>query len=456
MTQPADAPAQPSNDLDVKDMSTQLSLRLQKLQLESFRGFDTLTIDFPAEGPSVFIGVNGCGKSSILDAIAMHLRSWTHAIFHEAFDHELSQARASDVKERNRRAVIAVSMQTTNATEQWSIQIRSDTPSGTLSTAHVSIKELRNSLADFGNNSVPVLCHYPATRRLGDRVSDKNERVPLALVHPNELDAYLGALAGGFGPFGDFVQWFRNEEDSENETRLRIDNAYRNPRLEVVRRALQQFLEVLSGGAPYTDMRMERIETAAGRRAAKKNPELVIDKDGVRLSIAQLSEGEKNTLLMVADLASRLGIANPGSKEPLLGNGIVLIDEVDLHLHPAWQRELIPALGKTFPGCQFIVTTHSAQVLGRVPKDNVFILENFQLVRNRPHTYGRDANSILGEVMGVPERPKDIEELIRTASRLVDEERLDEAKAALKNLADAVGDDDSMVVRIRTLMSFLG
>jgi predicted ATP-binding protein involved in virulence len=231
-----------------------------------------------------------------------------------------------------------------------------------------------------------------------------------------------------------------------------VDNAYRNPRLEVVRRALQQFLQVLNG-AHYTNMRMERFE---GVRRAKKNPELVIDKDGVRLSIAQLSEGEKSTLLMIADLASRLGIANPKANDPLLGNGIVLIDEVDLHLHPAWQRDLIPALGKTFPGCQFIVTTHSPQVLGRVPKSNVFILENFKLVRNRPHTYGRDANSILGEVMGVPERPNDIEELIRTASRLVDEERLDEAQEALRNLASVVGDDDHMVVRIRTLMSFLG
>ncbi len=133
----------------------------------------------------------------------------------------------------------------------------------------------------------------------------------------------------------------------------------------------------------------------------------------------------------------------------------MLIDEIDLHLHPAWQREVLPALETTFSGCQFIVTTHSPQVLGRVPKGNVFILENFEMIPKHPHTYGRDANSILGEVMGLPERPKDIEQLIHDASRLVDEEKLDEAKIVLEKLAATVGDSDHAVVRIRTMMSFL-
>jgi len=94
-------------------------------------------------------------------------------------------------------------------------------------------------------------------------------------------------------------------------------------------------------------------------------------------------------------------------------------------------------------------------VLSRVPKNNVFVLENFQILEHHPHTYGRDANSILGEVMGLPERPKDIEELIRNASRLVDEEKLDEAKVALQELTNTLGDDDNMVVSIRTLAALL-
>jgi predicted ATP-binding protein involved in virulence len=125
----------------------------------------------------------------------------------------------------------------------------------------------------------------------------------------------------------------------------------------------------------------------------------VIEKGGEKLKIDQLSDGEKMLLLVVSDLARRLSIANPGMEDSLQGNGVVLIDEVDLHLHPQWQREVIPALGKTFPNCQFITTTHSPQVLSNVEKENILILEDYRIVENTPFTYGRDSNSILYDLM---------------------------------------------------------
>lgn len=75
-----------------------------------------------------------------------------------------------------------------------------------------------------------------------------------------------------------------------------------------------------------------------------------------------------------------------------------------MHLHPGWQRGFLPALCATFPGCQFVVTTHSPQALSRVHKEHVFIIEGFERVLVTPYTYGRDSNSILNEVMGSPEQ----------------------------------------------------
>ena len=101
----------------------------------------------------------------------------------------------------------------------------------------------------------------------------------------------------------------------------------------------------------------------------------------------------------MTDLARRLAIANPWLGENALeGEGIILIDEIDLHLHPQWQRRVLPALTQTFPNCQFIVTTHSPQVLSEVPGESVFILENGKLLDYSPHTRGRDSNSILSEI----------------------------------------------------------
>ena len=94
-------------------------------------------------------------------------------------------------------------------------------------------------------------------------------------------------------------------------------------------------------------------------------------------------------------------------------------------------------------------------MLSRIPRENVFILEDFNLVRVTPHTYGRDSNSILGEVFGVPERPADIEAKIREVATLLDDERLPEAKAALDELLSILGEHDTEILRLRTVLSFL-
>lgn len=82
------------------------------------------------------------------------------------------------------------------------------------------------------------------------------------------------------------------------------------------------------------------------------------------LDVLQLSDGEKCTLALFGDIARRLAIANPSLDDPLQGDGVVLIDELELHMHTSWQRKVISMLKKTFPNIQFIITTHSPQILG--------------------------------------------------------------------------------------------
>ena len=160
-------------------------------------------------------------------------------------------------------------------------------------------------------------------------------------------------------------------------------------------------------------------------------------------------------LMLVTDLARRLAIANPSLDDALSGEGIVLIDEIDLHLHPQWQRNVISSLTQTFPNCQFIVTTHSPQVLSGVEKENVFILENYQIVNNTPYTYGKDSNSILYELMNVKERPNEVQQQIDRCFQFIDNDNLDAAKSALRELSNLLGENDLAVVRARTHISFL-
>ena len=181
---------------------------------------------------------------------------------------------------------------------------------------------------------------------------------------------------------------------------------------------------------------------------------LTIKKGTVEFELSQLSEGERTMLMIVCDIARRLTIANPHLKNPLEGEGIVLIDEIDLHLHPQWQREVIPALLATFPNLQFIVTTHSPQVLSKVHKESIFILEDGKLVKNVPNTYGRNASAILFEIFGVTDRPVEVQDKINRCSQLLEEENYKEAKILLKELTDLLGENDEAVVGARTQLLF--
>lgn len=150
-------------------------------------------------------------------------------------------------------------------------------------------------------------------------------------------------------------------------------------------------------------------------------------------------------------------MALPSLDNPLIGKGIiVLIDEIDLHLHPAWQRAIIPALEKTFPNIQLITTTHSAQVLSTVNKENVFLLEDFKVVPTIPHTFGKDSNSILNDLFGVGERLNEAKKEFQELYHLIDDEnKKEKAERKLIEMEEKYGNDDVEVVRAKLHFDFL-
>jgi hypothetical protein len=153
---------------------------------------------------------------------------------------------------------------------------------------------------------------------------------------------------------------------------------------------------------------------------------------------------------MVGDIARRLAIANPSLDDPLQGEGIVLIDEIELHVHPKWQRKIIPDLTRTFPNCQFIVTTHSPQVLSHVQPENIYILQSTPdgIIASHPESsYGRDSNQILEDYMGTPERPQDIKDKILELFRLIDRNDFAGAKQLCQSIGSEIGFDEPELLR---------
>ena len=141
---------------------------------------------------------------------------------------------------------------------------------------------------------------------------------------------------------------------------------------------------------------------------------------------------------------------------PLEGNAVVLIDEIDLHLHPQWQRAVIPRLETTFPHCQFIVSTHSPQVISEVgPQNRIYFLrmtEDGMVAEWIKNAYGKDTNFILEVFMETDERPENIKTDIEALSELIDTNQLNEAQTLLQQLKKKIGDDEPALVGAEILI----
>ena len=130
--------------------------------------------------------------------------------------------------------------------------------------------------------------------------------------------------------------------------------------------------------------------------------------------------------------------------------------EIDLHLHPEWQRNIIPALLRTFPNLQFVVTTHSPIVLSYIDSESIRLIEDFKLVEKLPPTWGRDPNSILTEIFDQPLRAEEMEKALHELAVLIDDEKHDKARQKLDEIRSRLGDDDAEVVRYTTMIEMLG
>lgn len=425
----------------LKERSTFESLRVTRVRIESFRGLENLSLVFSQTQTTVLVGANGVGKTAVLDALATGL-SYLVAI-HTKTPPERVLFALQDLSWRESGA---------RSVSDDDIMVGSD---GAELVLDSSFRERRCPVEiSLRRNAAPRAKTNPSYRAaIGE---DPEKRLPFAVyytVHRDPADTSTNgqharsdvsseetpySLDRRSVDFKEFFRWFREREDLENEVRLRKNPAHRDNQLEAIRRAIASLVDGIS------DLRVER----APQR-------FVVTKGDWTLFLDQLSDGEKGLLAMTGDIARRLAMANPLVDDPLQGSGVVLIDEIELHLHPGWQRKIIPALERTFPNCQLIVTTHSPQVLGEVDPRGVFVLharagkiQAFQPCAAR----GMDSNRILEDILGVPAQNPEFKEKFQRLRRHIDAGELEAARALASQLAEKLGEDWPELITAETLM----
>ncbi len=170
----------------------------------------------------------------------------------------------------------------------------------------------------------------------------------------------------------------------------------------------------------------------------------------------QLSDGQRVFLGLIGDLTRRLILLNDNSDNPLMGQGIVLIDEIELHLHPKWQQKIIRVLRKCFPNIQFIISTHSPQILGEVESKHLRILtlqESGEIKVTIPEqSYGLTSSEIVEELMGGKGRNQDVKKKIDQIFKLIDQENFVKAESEIKELQTELNGEIPELIEAKSLI----
>lgn len=433
-------------------------MRLDRIHLHNFRCFEDLTVDFDPK-LTVIIAENGAGKTAILDAIAIGFGRF----FSKLPKVVGVAAKNPDIRVDRKERQVPYMMLAWEATERtgerliWAGGRRRDSAVKAADIRQVlpekfgelikhglkPIDELAVRLvqaeADGTAYFLPVIAYYGTNRAIRDEVQRRRG----FKKQFSRFDALSGALEPD-SRFRAAFEWFNAMEDLERrEQASRRDFDYRLPELQAVREAIVRILPV-GFSNPRTEIRPLRFVV----------DRLTPDGQNLTLRISQLSDGYRVMLGLAMDLARRMAQANSQMSidgmqimNPLNLPAIVLIDEVDLHLHPSWQQSVLPDLMRTFRGAQFIVTTHSPQVLSTVKRENIRILgpdADGKIIAAQPlaMTYGEPSGTVLHSVMMVDPQPPVSEkaDLLRL-TELVDqgEYHSDEAKQLQQRLQTALG-----------------
>lgn len=422
-------------------------MMLKEIRLVNFRGIADMTLPFTRPTTAI-LGVNGVGKSAVLDALAIALSNMTERIAGQAA--KARNISPDDIK--NDAAYSRIQVTADLGIHASTSQVAADENGGgkpaqqpvhTLTTwaiarnraaaehpperssdldqlnAHTRLFNSRMLLAETNNQPthLPLAVYYDVHRAVLDvplRVKEKLKNTP--------REAYHDALGHGGTDFRGFFAWFRDREDAENE-RIRDEPAYVDRDLQAVRAAVEGFTQ-------FTDLRIRR----------KPSLRMTVKKNETELNVLQLSDGEKCLLALVGDLARRLSLLNTDKENPLHSEGVVLIDEIDLHLHPKWQRSVVASLERTFPNCQFIITTHSPQVVGELAPKAVLLLRHGIFLGHAERSLGLSSGEVLEELMEGEASNVEIASRLATIRVSLEDDDITSAETALSLVRQKVGD----------------
>ena len=444
-------------------------MQINYLSLSQFRGIQDASFNFKP-GFNLIVGVNGAGKSSVLDALCVVLAR-VLPVLTPSGPHSNVAMKSTDITV-GRSALSILAKFSCHATdfaltlteqansvqsaidqdrglkdirdvEELPTQRRHERPEhgdprlmGTL-RGQTSINPEVQELTPTPDPKLKRAPNQPLVLFLSVRRSIPNDRASAS----KKSSAYQAVFNIERGlEIRTLAQWWKARESLASEDQ----NSKSAMQLAAARAALKEMLPSM------TDWRVDDEQVYVDKMVSvsgiSSSGEPEVREERRALPISALSDGEKSLIAITTDIAQRLAILNPNESDPVkTGNGVVLLDEIDMHLHPSWQRHIAIHLPKVFPGLQFIATTHSPQVIGQAKPEEIIVLGAVSGEGHPGQSLGMDSNWILRHIMGGDDRDPDIAKALDDLFEHIDKARFEQAQAALTALRIKIGEHPELV-----------
>ncbi len=413
---------------------------LEKIHIENYKAIEKLDIDLRS-GMNLLIGDNGAGKTSVLEGIAVALGglfvnvagvSTKNIVKDDVRMNIKPMGDSSTTIEYCEPVLAGCTLHVTEGQNfKWN-RIKEE-----VSATHTKIDDKNvcvwmKKLTNDPDTTLPLISFQSAARAWRVRRGDFGTELKKKL--DDRRCGYIGCLDSSMD-VKSIQQWcLKQELVRSNKGTVREYEMFKN--------ILASFMKEIN----------ELSETPSIYYSPQFS-ELVYKEDRTEMPISKLSAGYQSLLWMIMDLAYRVCMLNPELESREQITGIVLIDEIDLHLHPKWQWNVIDALQKTFAGVQFIIATHSPIVISASKEANLILLDDAKAVSYLPDCYGYEVEDVLRYRQESVSRPKKVKTLIDEIENAIDDIDFDKADAALERLKRMLGGDNSEYKKMAGIIS---
>ena len=401
------------------------------ISIRNFKNINNMDIEFH-EGINLLIGDNGYGKTAILEAMTIALGVFLGNISgikkkgiaaNQVKCHARVYEDATPIIECLCPTIIDGNIQTGADTYQCSAIRNDQTKSSRTRFYSSELTKYTSCLAYGMKANLPVFCYYSTQRLFPSRREDFGKESRNKLT--NNLCGYIGCLDSTLDVKA-LKAWCLKMTGNKQE---KLVSEY-----ESFQRTVSKFMKAVSKPDlhPYLGYSLEYRD-------------IVYTEDGMTLPISFLSAGYQSLLLIIMNMSFRIAQLNPEMSDQADAEGIVLIDDIDMHLHPKWQRKVLHILGELFPKIQFIATTHSPIVISSAKDIRLVSVDENQEITYPESLFAYSANDILELVQGCHSVPEELVDLYKKFDEVLNDEKYDEARRIKDRMAELFGNSNSLV-----------